>query len=281
MIGAADVRELARAQSLRDTVVEKDYVLGWLLWGLAAEPALGPSWAFKGGTCLRKCYFAEYRFSEDLDFTITSPASFSVTDLREQLADAARRVYEASGIEVPLDLIRVQSYVTRRGTPATEVRLSYRGPLSARGDLPRVRLDLTLDEAVVRPPILRPVSHPYPDHLPGVARARSYSLAEILGEKLRALGDRCLPRDLYDVVSIHRRAEVGLHGADVREILHAKCAHKGLEVPTLASVLRQVDAGEIHSEWENMLRYQLPALPPAEAFVAELPRLFAWLQVDP
>jgi hypothetical protein len=37
MIGAADVRELARAQSLRDTVVEKDYVLGWLLWGLAAE----------------------------------------------------------------------------------------------------------------------------------------------------------------------------------------------------------------------------------------------------
>jgi len=143
MIGAADVRELARALSLRDTVVEKDYVLGWLLWGLAAEPALGPSWAFKGGTCLRKCYFAEYRFSEDLDFTITSPASFSVTDLREQLAAAARRVYEASGIEVPLDLIRVQSYVTRRGTPATEVRLSYRGPLSARGDLPRVRLDLT------------------------------------------------------------------------------------------------------------------------------------------
>ena len=54
MIGAADVRELARAQSLRDTVVEKDYVLGWLLWGLAAEPALGPSWAFKGGTCLSK-----------------------------------------------------------------------------------------------------------------------------------------------------------------------------------------------------------------------------------
>ena len=42
-----------------------------------------------------------------------------------------------------------------------------------------------------------------------------YSLAEILGEKLRALGDRCLPRDLYDVVNIHRRAGVGLlHGAD-------------------------------------------------------------------
>ena len=27
---------------------------------------------FKGGTCLRKCYFPEYRFSEDLDFTCTN-----------------------------------------------------------------------------------------------------------------------------------------------------------------------------------------------------------------
>ncbi|MBW6474015.1 MAG: nucleotidyl transferase AbiEii/AbiGii toxin family protein [Anaerolineaceae bacterium] len=24
---------------------------------------------FKGGTCLRKCYFPDYRFSENLDFT--------------------------------------------------------------------------------------------------------------------------------------------------------------------------------------------------------------------
>jgi len=29
------------------------------------------SWAFKGGTCLKKCYFETYRFSEDLDFTLT------------------------------------------------------------------------------------------------------------------------------------------------------------------------------------------------------------------
>jgi predicted nucleotidyltransferase component of viral defense system len=32
------------------------------------------SLVFKGGTCLRKCYFHDYRFSEDLDFTSVNPA---------------------------------------------------------------------------------------------------------------------------------------------------------------------------------------------------------------
>jgi hypothetical protein len=136
MIGAVDIRELARAQALRDTIVEKDYVIGWLLWAIGEEPTLAESWAFKGGTCLRKCYFQEYRFSEDLDFTVTNDAPLDPADLERRLVAVANRVYEASGIEVPPRLIRVEPYVTQRGMTATEVRLSYRGPLSPAGDLP-------------------------------------------------------------------------------------------------------------------------------------------------
>jgi predicted nucleotidyltransferase component of viral defense system len=44
-------------------VIEKDYVLGWVLAAIAAEPALVDTWIFKGGTCLRKCYYETYRFS--------------------------------------------------------------------------------------------------------------------------------------------------------------------------------------------------------------------------
>ena len=57
--------------SLAPDVVEKDYVLGWLLAGIYAHDKPGSAWAFKGGTCLKKCYFETYRFSEDLDFTIS------------------------------------------------------------------------------------------------------------------------------------------------------------------------------------------------------------------
>lgn len=53
MIAVLELRERAREWSLREDVVEKDYVLGWLLWGIASEPALTDTWVFKGGTCLK------------------------------------------------------------------------------------------------------------------------------------------------------------------------------------------------------------------------------------
>ncbi len=70
MIGKVELNERVRAWGLREEVVEKDYVLGWVLWGIGADPLLSATWVFKGGTCLKKCYIDTYRFSEDLDFTV-------------------------------------------------------------------------------------------------------------------------------------------------------------------------------------------------------------------
>lgn len=55
-----------------EAVIERDYVLAWFLTGLAGHP-LRDVLAFKGGTALRRCWFEDYRFSEDLDFTLTRP----------------------------------------------------------------------------------------------------------------------------------------------------------------------------------------------------------------
>ncbi|MCC6830839.1 MAG: nucleotidyl transferase AbiEii/AbiGii toxin family protein [Thermoleophilia bacterium] len=70
MISRAEIQDRAREWGLTDEVVEKDYVLGWLLWGIGQDPRLSDHWVFKGGTCLKKCYLETYRFSEDLDFTV-------------------------------------------------------------------------------------------------------------------------------------------------------------------------------------------------------------------
>ena len=72
MIPVAEIRALQAEWQLRDDVIEKDYALGWVLAGIAAEPNLKDTWIFKGGTALRKCYFETYRLSEDLDFSLTS-----------------------------------------------------------------------------------------------------------------------------------------------------------------------------------------------------------------
>ena len=74
MIRREDLAAIADSTGLTAPVVEKDYVLGWLLHGIYRHPALRERWAFKGGTCLKKCYFETYRFSEDLDFTLLDPA---------------------------------------------------------------------------------------------------------------------------------------------------------------------------------------------------------------
>jgi predicted nucleotidyltransferase component of viral defense system len=37
-----------------------------VLAGIYAHEELANSWLFKGGTCLKKCFFETYRFSEDL-----------------------------------------------------------------------------------------------------------------------------------------------------------------------------------------------------------------------
>jgi hypothetical protein len=69
VITRADIVERVIEWGLTEEVVEKDYVLGWLLWGIGTDPVLSASWVFKGGTCLKKCYIETHRFSEDLDFT--------------------------------------------------------------------------------------------------------------------------------------------------------------------------------------------------------------------
>lgn len=55
---------------MRDQQIEKDYILSWILQGIAHHKQLSRSLAFKGGTVLKKVYFAKYRFSEDHDFTL-------------------------------------------------------------------------------------------------------------------------------------------------------------------------------------------------------------------
>jgi predicted nucleotidyltransferase component of viral defense system len=69
MISKLEILSVATAAQLIPTTVEKDYALSWMLYGISKHIALS-EWIFKGGTCLKKCYFETYRFSEDLDFTV-------------------------------------------------------------------------------------------------------------------------------------------------------------------------------------------------------------------
>jgi len=105
-----------------------------------------------------------------------------------------------------------------------------------------------------------------------------YSVAELFGEKLRALAERCRPRDLYDVVHMHRHPDLIGLARGVRSALERKCAHAGIDVPTIEIIRSSPFRAEIESEWENMLGHQLPQpLVPFEGFWASLDEVFSWL----
>lgn len=74
MIQPAEIARLAHRLGLGDKTIEKDYALTWTLLAIAHSP-LRDRLAFKGGTALKKVYVPEYRFSEDLDFTLLGEVS--------------------------------------------------------------------------------------------------------------------------------------------------------------------------------------------------------------
>ena len=111
------------------------------------------------------------------------------------------------------------------------------------------------------------------------ARVLSYSIAELFGEKLRALAERCRPRDLYDVVHLHRRPDLIGRADPVRHALGRKCEHTGIEVPSADTIRSSPFRAEIEEEWENMLGHQLPRpLVPFSAFWSALDEVFRWLE---
>lgn len=277
MIGRDEVLELAREFQLTANVVEKDYALGWMLAGIANHPALRDSWVFKGGTCLKKCYFETYRFSEDLDFTLRDPAHLDQAFLDATFAEIAEWVLETAGLELPADARRFEIYENNRGHSAGEGRLGYRGPLGRGGDPPRIKLDLASDELLALEPVRRPVHHPYSDAPAAGIHALCYAFEEVYAEKVRALAERQRPRDLYDVIHLHRRDDLTPDRAVVRATLQRKCEFKGIGVPTFATLQDRPERQAIETEWQQMLAHQLPSCPPFAQFWAELPAVFAWL----
>ena len=100
----------------------------------------------------------------------------------------------------------------------------------------------------------------------------------VFAEKIRAMGERGRPRDLYDIINLFRHSELEADATVIRTILEEKCLVKDIPVPTLDSVRTEANREALESEWVNMLAHQLPVLPPLEAFWNEIGDLFAWLE---
>ena len=280
MIPKREILDSATQTGLHPHVVEKDYVLGWVLAGIQHSP-LSEAWVFKGGTCLKKCYFETYRFSEDLDFTLRDSSHIDKAFLHSTFASISTWIYDQAGIEIPVDRFDFDIFKNPRGVDSCQGRIYYRGPVTAIGNkaLPRVKLDLTVDEILVHAPVQRSVRHEYSDVPVNGFSTLCYSYVEVFAEKIRALKERTRPRDLYDVVNFFRRPESNPLGESVRKVLGQKCDFKRITFPQFDDL--QTHKADCASGWRDQLSHQLQALPPFDSFWDELPDFFSWLMASP
>jgi predicted nucleotidyltransferase component of viral defense system len=278
VIPRAEIRQVAEEAGLLATTIEKDYVLGWVLFGIGEHPDLN-QWIFKGGTCLKKCYFDTYRFSEDLDFTLPPNVKYEAEAIAAGLRAVAKWVHDTTGIEVPDEGIDIEELRNKRGQTTYQGRLTFRGPLGLPNQQrQRIKFDLTRDELLVTVPQQHAVHHGYSDLPDPAATVRCYSLEEILAEKLRALVERAgRARDVYDIVNIGRNFSSDVHTRDVREIAYRKFAFKELSPPTPALILAGIDPQVLATDWDKALRHQLPILPPVAEFQSALSEILSWL----
>ncbi|MDY6875929.1 MAG: nucleotidyl transferase AbiEii/AbiGii toxin family protein [Chloroflexota bacterium] len=278
MISGTELRRLAGAWSADFTVVERDYMLSWVLAGLYRRLALAEQLVFKGGTALRKCYFPDYRFSADLDFTLR--ASLSPQALRSEIEAACRTITEETGVRLaPVD------FRTLRDVPGEEAhqgRIEYTGPLGRMGgNQPRVKLDLTIYERLVLPPERRPVHHPYSDAGNLDLTVPVYALDEMLAEKLRAMLRRARARDLYDVWQLFTRYAERLDFEQARRVLEEKAHFKGFTFSSVTDFLTPKNREAWSRSWEASLCRQTSILAEYDQVVAEVERMLTQFLAQP
>lgn len=234
-----------------ESVLERDYCLAWFLVGLS-QSRLGRLLIFKGGTALKRCYFGDYRFSEDLDFTLARPAEFA--EIREGLEEVFEHIGQASGIRFAFEREDRESHAN-----SYTFYLSYQGPLPNPNT---VKVDITISEVLCFPVEQRPVLRAYPefDDLPDDRLVAVYCLNEIATEKVVALSDQARnePRDLYDLWFL--TVEAGVDLSQLVTAIAEKLRFRNKDIAGLEDRILQKEQ-RLKSLWTGRLGHQIEALP--------------------
>jgi len=236
-----------------ETVLERDYCLAWFLVGLS-KTSLTDLLAFKGGTAIKKCYVPNYRFSEDLDFTMREIVSFET--IQAGLALVFEQVESDSGIQ-----LQISRHDRHSHENSYTFYLGYEGPLPGAA-IKEAKVDITIQEKIVFPVVKEPVLKAYTEYedLPGDARISVYSINEIGAEKIVALLDpaRNEPRDLYDLwyLSTHKYMDL----ADLPEAVYLKMKFRKRELSAVKAGLIRKEA-RLKKLWSVRLATQMALLP--------------------
>lgn len=260
MIKPGEIQNKAREAKVRDQQIEKDYILSWILQGVAQHESLAKTIVFKGGTVLKKVYFEDYRFSEDLDFTLLDDKISN-----EQIFEWFREIFEYVQEEANIPLEIIDNNEHEDG--GINFYISYLGPLGGQGNNKKVKIDISRREKLVFEMIGQDVIISYSDQEPH--QLLCYLLEEVLVEKLRSAMQRMQPRDFYDIwylLEIHRM-DIDFYTNEFK----TKCENKEINPAEFHEKLNQ-RLPQYKGRWQKSMADQIHGLPDFEQVEREVMR---------
>ncbi len=281
MIFQSEIIKISREKGLPKSTIDKDWVLGHFLAGIYSLPDLQDSLIFKGGTCLKKCWFKDYRFSEDLDFTSLSK-DFVLT--QEHIQQICQYVLDKSGIE--MHPFSIRPLLHKNILVGYEAQILFWGADHRQNEVPptkdrwhsKIKMEITLFEKMMFKPEIRPVYHTYSDQLqPEDLQIPCYSIEEVLAEKMRALIQRSYtaPRDYYDLWYLNQKFP-NLDWLLITQAFHQKMLFKGFTFTGIDQLINPENEKALKGAWENSLSHQISRdeLPSYEEINLSLKNLF-------
>lgn len=269
------LQQRAIQSSIPFYILEKDFALGFILLAITRVPKLKNTLVFKGGTALKKIYFDNYRFSEDLDFTGNdTPKGEELTQLIAEAIKIAEMLLQQHGNFI----LELKRKTEKKPHPLGQeafivgVRFPWHSSISC-----RIKIEITPNELIFTQSSLKPILHDYEPTTKGELLV--YSLEEICCEKFRALlqigirlrtrgWSRPRSRDFYDLWRI--KTSFVLDTALIAKALPKKCEIRGLSYTNVKDFLTTEVVGEGRKHWESNLKDFVQDLPDFDVVLDEV-----------
>jgi len=259
-------------------VLERDYLLSWILAGIGQVDSLRDTLVFKGGTALKKCYFGNYRFSEDLDFSSVTgaPAGDAMEEAIREACEAAVRLLDEYA---PVEIVSGR-YTEKETHPGGQEAFTVRSRFPwQRQPHTRVMVEISMDEIVLKPVQKRKVIHEYGEPLD--VHVQVYALEEIVAEKLRAIlqhvekleergWGRSRARDYYDLWRILGAYEDKMDLSGFASFLREKCNVRNVTFKGPEDFLQEAMLSYVEKTWDRWLGLLVPGLPSFETVIGAL-----------
>ncbi|MBI5642633.1 MAG: nucleotidyl transferase AbiEii/AbiGii toxin family protein [Deltaproteobacteria bacterium] len=272
------LQETRKRTGLPWEVIERDYLLSWILAGIDQVDSLRETLVFKGGTALKKCYFGDYRFSEDLDFSGVGnvPTGDAMEEAGQKACEVAAKLLDEYA---PVEIV-CERYTEKDPHPGGQEAFTIRARFPwHKQPHTRVIIETSVDEKVLKPVQERKVIHEYGEPLD--TQVRVYALEEIVAEKLRAIlqhiekldergWSRSRARDYYDLWRILGAYKDQMDFSGFAPFLMEKCAVRSVAFKSSEDFFQATMLAYVEKTWDQWLGPLVPRLAPFKTVIEEL-----------